>query len=147
MGINIQNNKTRKARKGVFVLLALFFLGFSFASSPPTSPTTLHVNGQVNPAFVTGSVGFTATYLDSDGDLFWNLYDYAKKYQVRVASGETWVTPNQVWDSGWVAINPHLTFNYTCPTIDYAGSSLSWNITYNWQIRFMDEQTLTGDWS
>ena len=107
--------------------------GYVQPNNPPSAPTSLYTNstdaqsGSTNPTGIDFTPVFSTVYSDPDGD-------QATQYNIQVctnstcASGEVYnYTGNINTPSGSRTIN-----------IGYSGSSLTYNTTYYWRIKFYD---------
>jgi len=111
-----------------------------YANEPPSSPTSLLCEGQINPTGVTDfTPEFSAIYNDPDSG------DIATHAQIQVDDDSSFASP--IWDSGWLDISD-VTEGSRCADISYAGPALSLNAQkYYWRIRFKDDDGAEGSWS
>lgn len=119
---------------------------FTMAASennPPTAPTALLCEGEVNPVDVVDlTPEFSAEYNDPDAG------DKANAVQIVVATTEDGLYSPDMWDSGWITLDPLLDEGARCSDVSYAGVVLSEDGTkYWWRIRFRDDDNAAGAWS
>lgn len=110
-------------------------------NSTPSSPSTLHTQGQENPiGIVNGNPTFSAIFQDPD------VSDTGNHYQIQVNTLADF-NGTMAWDSGLLSISS-VTNGSRSPNFTYGGSSLQLDgSTYHWRIRFADNQGTVSDWS
>ena len=114
-------------------------------NTPPTAPTTLYSNNTdassccSNPTNLTDTTPvFSAIYNDPDPG------DKANQYRIQVDDNSNF--SSTIWDSNTSSMATTTEGNRG-PDIEYSGNTLSYNTTYYWRIRFVDDEGAAGAWS
>ena len=106
----------------------------------PTAPTGLLTEGRTNPTDVTTTTPkFSALYNDPDST------DSSSYYEIEINTSSNF-SGTVMWDSGKTAMATTSQGNRS-PDILYNGSTLSYNITYYWRIKFWDSAGSESPWS
>jgi len=104
----------------------------------PNSPLMPYCENQTNPTNIAAfTPRFSAIFTDNDP----NDNALYAQVQVGMSAGD-----NSLWDSGWISITA-IDNNTRCEDITYAGSTLNYQVTYHWRIRFKDNYGIEGEWS
>lgn len=113
------------------------------SNNPPSAPTALLCEGETNPVDVADlTPEFSAEYNDPDAG------DKANAVQIVVATTEDGLYAPDMWNSGWITLDPLLDEGDRCPDVSYAGIALSADGSkYYWRIRFRDDENAVGAWS
>jgi hypothetical protein len=109
-------------------------------NSAPQAPDSLLTEGQTNPDSITDTTPeFSAVYNDPDTS------DTSSYYEIEVNTQSDF-TGTVMWDSTKSSMTSTNQGDRS-PNISYAGSSLSYNATYYWRIKFWDSQDEESPWS
>lgn len=108
---------------------------------PPTAPTNMLVQGVVdNPDVTDLTPDMSSQYNDPDTG------DYADYYEIEVGTDTDWGSA-EMWDSGKTLLTTPCLEGTQCENITYAGSTLGYDTTYYWRMKFWDQGGLEGVWS
>ncbi|MES2668265.1 MAG: toxin TcdB middle/N-terminal domain-containing protein [Patescibacteria group bacterium] len=115
---------------------------YTIPNAVPNAPIGLLAEGQTNPTNITDiTPEFNARFSDPDP------VSTGTHYQIQVATSTSgWSSP--IWDSTKTSLQVPLASGDQSPNISYGGNNfLIDGSTYNWRVRFWDNEGAQGAWS
>ena len=110
-------------------------------NNTPTDPTSLQTEGSTNPIHITTLVPkFTAIFNDPDEE------NTGTFYRIQVNTNQTF-DDVMMWDSTKTEFPSPITNGARSSDISYSGTTLAWDTTYYWKVKFWDNYDGESNWS